>query len=82
MPLLNFAAEYYPAKRWRVVTEIDGLAAPQGRAFDISLKGHYDLADWCSLGLGYRTIEGGVDNSSVYNFAWLHSAVFSIAVRF
>ena len=82
VPLLNFAAEYYPAEKWRIVGELDGLAAPQGRAFDIALKGYYDVADWCSLGLGYRAIEGGVDNDDVYNFAWLHSVVFSVGLRF
>jgi hypothetical protein len=82
VPLLNLAVEYYPARRWRIVGELDGLAAPQGRAFDIALKGYYDVADWCSLGLGYRTIEGGVDNDDVYNFAWLHSMVLSVAFRF
>ena len=82
VPLLNFSAEYFPAKRWRIVGEVDGLAAPQGRAFDIAIKGYYDLADWCSIGLGYRTIEGGVDNDDVYNFAWLHSAVAALSFRF
>jgi hypothetical protein len=82
VPLLNFAAEYYPAPRWRIVSELDGLASPQGRAFDFSLKGHYDLTDRCSVSLGYRTIEGGVDNDDVYNFAWLHAVVASVGFRF
>jgi len=34
VPLINFTAKFYPAKKWRIVAEIDGLAAPQGRAFD------------------------------------------------
>ena len=82
VPLLNLSAEYEPAPRWRFAAELDGLAAPQGRAFDVSLKGYYDVTDRCTLGLGYRTIEGGVDNDSVYNFAWLHSVVASIGFRF
>lgn len=82
VPLVNFAAEYYPAERWRVLGELDGLASGQGRAFDIAVKGYYDVTDWCSLGLGYRTIEGGADNDSVYNFAWFHSIVASLAFRF
>ena len=82
VPLLNFAAEYYPAPRWSIVSELDGLASPQGRAFDFSLKGHYDVSDFCSLGLGYRTIEGGADNDDVYTFAWLHSVVASVRFRF
>jgi hypothetical protein len=82
VPLLNFSAEYFPAKRWRIVGELDGLAAPQGRAFDVAIKGYYDLSDWSSIGLGYRMIEGGVDNDDVYNFAWLHSAVVALSFRF
>ena len=82
VPLLNFAAEYYPAEKWRIVGELDGLASPQGRAFDVSLKGYYDVADWCSLGLGYRTIEGGVDNDDVYNFAWFNTVFASVSYRF
>ena len=82
VPLLNFAAEYYPSKPWRIVAELDGLASGQGRAFDFSLKGHYDLSDWCSVSLGYRTIEGGADNDDVYSFAWLQSVVASIGFRF
>jgi hypothetical protein len=31
---------------------------------------------------GYRTLEGGADVVSVYNFAWLHYAVVSASYRF
>jgi len=31
---------------------------------------------------GYRTLEGGADNSSVYAFAWLHHASVGIGYRF
>ncbi len=82
VPLANFAAEYYPAKPVRIVAELDGLAAPQGRAFDFSLKGHFDLSDRCSLSLGYRTIEGGADNDDVFSFAWLNTIVAGITFRF
>ena len=82
VPLLNLAAEYYPARRWSLVSELDGLAAPQGRALDFALKGRYDLSDRCSLSLGYRTIEGGADNDDVYSFGWLHSVLVSIQFRF
>jgi hypothetical protein len=82
VPLLNFAVEYYPAKRWRIVSELEGLASSQGRALDFTLKGYYDLSDQWSVGLGYRTIEGGADNDEVYNFAWLQSIVAAVAFRF
>lgn len=82
VPLANVSADWFPARDWRVVAELDGSAAPQGRAFDFSLKAHYDLNDRCSLSLGYRTIEGGADNEKVYSFAWLNAVVASLTLRF
>ena len=64
------------------MAELDGLASSRGRAFDFTLRGHYDLSDQWSVGPGYRTIEGGADNDEVYNFAWLHSIVAAVAFRF
>lgn len=82
VPLLNLSAEYFPAERWRIAGEFDGLAASQGRAFDIAVKGYYDLNDWCSFGLGYRVLEGGVDNDEVFNFAFQQSVVAALSFRF
>lgn len=82
VPLANFAAEYMPAERWRLVAELDGLVSPQGRAFDFTLRGQYDINDRCSVGVGYRTIEGGADNDDVYSFAWLNALVASVSFRF
>ncbi len=58
------------------------LAAPQGRAFDVALKGRYALGSRAELAAGYRTVEGGADNDEVYTFAWLHYAVASLMYRF
>lgn len=82
VPLLNLAAEYSPAPRWGVIAELDGLAAPQGRAIDFSLRGRYDLGHGLSLGAGYRTIEGGADNDEVFSFAWLHAVFVGLDFRF
>lgn len=82
VPLANFAAEYYPARDWRLVAELDAAAASQGRAFDFSLKAHYDITDGVSASVGYRTIEGGADNDDVFTFAWLNAVVASIGFRF
>ena len=82
VPLLAFAAEYYPAQRWSLIAELDGLASSQGRAFDFTARARYDLTDTASLGLAYRTIEGGADTDEVYSFAWLHSVVATFALRF
>jgi hypothetical protein len=80
--LLHLEAHYRFAPRWRLSADLDGLAAPQGRAFDFALKVHYDLSRRWTVGLGYRTIEGGADNDEVYTFAWLHQAVVSLGFRF
>ena len=67
---------------WHFVLDLDGLAAPQGRAFDAAVKFRYDLAENRGLSAGHCTLEGGADTDTVYTFAWLHYAAFSIAYRF
>jgi len=78
VPLLHVAGDWNFAEGWRLELDIDGAWAPQGRAIDASLKAYYELEDGLTLGLGYRTIEGGADNDSVYTFAWVHQAVVSL----
>ena len=82
VPLLNLYGEYRPVKAWTLIFDMDGLASPQGRALDLGLLARYDLSDAWYLGGGYRTLEGGADNDSVYSFAWLHYLVFSAGYRF
>jgi hypothetical protein len=82
VPLAHLDAECRLAERWHFVFDLDGLAAPQGRAFDAAVKLRYDLTENWSLAAGYRTLEGGADTDTVYTFAWLHYAAFSIAYRF
>ena len=43
---------------------------------------YYDIDDRWSIGAGYRTIEGGADNDTVYTFSWFHQAVISAVIRF
>jgi hypothetical protein len=82
VPLLYLAADWRFAPRWHMLFDFDGLAGGPGRAFDIALKLGCDLGDHLSLTGGYRTLEGGADVVSVYNFAWLHYAVVSASYRF
>lgn len=82
VPLLHVAFEKRFSKRWRMTADLDGAAAPQGRAFDFAAKLHHDFNDRWSIGLGYRTLEGGADNDTVYTFTWLHQAVLSATYRF
>jgi len=49
----------------------DALAAPQGRAEDVSLALELRSGE-LAFRAGYRLLEGGADNDEVYNFAWIH----------
>lgn len=81
VPLVNLYSEYQVNRQWRFIVDFDGLVGPQGRAIDLGLKFHRDLDQHWYLGAGYRTLEGGVDNDKVYNFAWLNYALVSIGYR-
>ena len=82
VPLLHVAFEKRLSPRWRFLADVDFAAAPQGRAIDFTAKLYYEMSDRWSLGFGYRTIEGGADNDSVYTFSWFHQAVVALAYRF
>ncbi|MBH0204844.1 MAG: hypothetical protein HP498_03305 [Nitrospira sp.] len=82
VPLLSLNAEYRFAPRWMAVVDVDGLVAPQGRAFDAAAKIRHDLTDHWSVSAGYRTFEGGVDNGERFAFGWFHFAVVSIGYRY
>jgi hypothetical protein len=81
VPLLHLAGEWRVAPGWRISLDADALAGGPGRAVDAALKAGYDLGDRWTLSAGYRTVEGGADVSSVYNFAWLHYALLSLTWR-
>lgn len=79
VPLLNLGAEWVIHDKWAFDFDLDGLASPQGRAFDGLIESKYSVAEKSKLGLGYRFVEGGADNNKVRNFAlfnyWLASFV-------
>lgn len=83
VPLLHINAAKELGSEWKFKFDMDGLMAPQGRAFDIALfferkleaPGRHFLA-------GYRMVEGGADNDAVYNFAWFHYLTVGIKQDF
>ncbi|MFM8316619.1 MAG: hypothetical protein ACKOA8_20245 [Deltaproteobacteria bacterium] len=82
VPLLHFNANYWISPVWRLEFDMDALAAPQGRAEDVALSIWYLFhPDW-EFGVGYRTLEGGADNSKVYTFAWFHFVTATAAFKF
>lgn len=81
VPLVHLAASRTIGTRWYLAFDADALAGGPGRAIDASVKVGRDLGRQWSLRAGYRTVEGGADVESVYNFAWLHYAVLSLVWR-
>ena len=82
VPLLAFEATRFWTPEWSTEFDLEGLGAPQGRAIDASLSLNYHLNEDLSLRAGYRTLEGGADNSSVYTFAWLHYGLVGVRYGF
>jgi hypothetical protein len=82
VPLLYAYARYQATDRFALELEADALAAPQGRAEDVSLKGVFRVSDRVDVDFGYRLLEGGADNDEVYTFAFFHYAVAGVRVRF
>lgn len=87
VPLLRFEAVRFLSSDWSIALDVDGLAAPQGRAIDLGLFVRKQLFDFgaghqATILAGYRTVEGGADNDEVYNFAWLHQATLGLLVNF
>ncbi len=82
VPLLHLYGRYHLSERTRLVLDLDSAAAPQGRAVDMALTLQHERPSGLQLFAGYRTLEGGADNDSLYTFAWLHYAVVGVAYRF
>lgn len=82
VPLVYAYARYQATDRLALELEADALAAPQGRAEDVSLKAVWRAGERVSLDFGYRLLEGGADNDEVFTFAFFHYAVVGLRVSF
>lgn len=82
VPLLHLYGAYHLSDSTSLIMDFEGAAAPQGRAVDLSLKVQHELPSGWQLSGGYRTLEGGADNDSLYTFAWLHFATIGVGRRF
>mgnify|MGYP002623037003 FL=1 len=81
VPLLHLAARRELGDAWDVSVDVDALGGGPGRAIDAALELGFDVDDRWSMRAGYRTVEGGADVDSVYNFAWLHYAALAVVWR-
>lgn len=82
VPIINFRLLWHIRDEFGLLFEGDGLAAKQGRAFDVLLAASYNLLEKISLKAGYRILEGGADNEEVYNFALLHYMAVGVSYTF
>ncbi len=81
VPLINFYLHWKPTNRFGLLLDGDALAAPQGRAEDVLVAATLKLTDKFTLKAGYRLLEGGADNASVYTYSMFHYGVFGVIVN-
>ena len=83
VPLIHGAVAYRLIPSWYAELEFDALAAPQGRAEDVRLGVRRKFSTpGFSVAVGYRILEGGADNKTVYTFSLFHYAFVSAGYEF
>lgn len=82
VPLFYLFSKYEWDNGISMTLDFDGWAAPQGRAFDVGLMAGYAVLSNLDLNIGYRVLEGGVDNDTVYNFSRLEYIFSAIQWEF
>lgn len=80
VPLVYLYSKYKWDNNFLLTLDFDGLIAPQGRAFDVALSLGYFFSPVFQFDLGFRMLEGGVDNEKVYNFSQVN--YYFTAVQF
>lgn len=82
VPLINFVINWQATDRFGLLLDGDALAAPQGRAEDVLAAVTYKLSENFSMKAGYRILEGGAGNKTVYTFSLFHYGVVGAIFRF
>ncbi len=80
VPLAFFEYQKMLSAKWHINFSLDAAVAEQGRAIDAALKARYRIAPTSSLGIGFRTLEGGADNKKIFTFSWFNYALFELKV--
>jgi hypothetical protein len=74
VPLVHASVQRRLGSHLSLIGDVDALGARQGYAIDLSLRAQYAVdRDW-AVSAGYRILDGGADNETLYNFAriqWL-----------
>jgi hypothetical protein len=82
VPIIRFSGWWNFAGPMAFLIEGDALAAPQGRAEDISVSLQGKVSKALTLKVGYRVLEGGSDVEAVYSFTWINYALTGFIVQF
>ncbi len=82
VPLINFRFFLKLNNQLGFLLRGDALAAPQGRAEDILAAITYMATDKVIVKLGYRILEGGADNDSVYTFSLFNYFALGVIYQF
>lgn len=82
VPLINFNLHWKPLNRLGILIDGDALAAPQGRAEDVLIAITFLATENFTVKAGYRILEGGADNSTVYTFSMFSYAVLGVSLYF
>ncbi len=81
VPLINFTLHWKPNESIGLLLDGDALAAPQGRAEDMLLAATYKATKNLTFKAGYRILEGGADNATVYTFSLFHFGVAGVIIN-
>jgi hypothetical protein len=81
VPIIRFSGWWNFAGPLALLLEGDALAAPQGRAEDISLTLQGRISNALTVKAGYRVLEGGSDVEAVYSFTWINYALAGFIYR-
>jgi hypothetical protein len=82
VPILNFRLIWRYNEKTGFLLDGDALAAPQGRAEDVTIAAAYQISSHLGIRAGYRILEGGADNDKVYSFALFHYASIGFTISF
>ena len=82
VPLLGLGLEYFVNNNISLFSHIDAAGFGQGYAYDFNAEMRYHLNNKNSLGLGYRTFGGGVDNDELMNFARFETLYANYSFKF
>ncbi len=79
VPLLHFDLQAQITGGLHFIFDIDGLASSQGRAVDARAELSYAFLERAQIGVLYRVLEGGADNSKLRNFSQFKYTGLSLA---